>query len=452
MELKTEHSFRMQKGVDLVDTEESDVSNCKPPTVANWLNCHDDAKREMPIRKSTRIRKIIKYEDVDSDIDVKLESKEDKGRNLKRSKRVKTRLPQKTMDREKNGVSPCHLAQKSTNNKKMNNNPTHDGFLAKTTENISDIRRISTRKRKGINYQDEDSDIGMKQELVEGEVGKIGSQSKRADRAKRQKPQREAIELQSSASFRSFRKSTEDSFANARENSKDTNRQSARLLRSSKLRSSEKLSLALLSAGEIESDDVNGDDSEDIDRYTEDCGKESEDNDVDSENSAEDNSEDSDENSVPIVSKRRIQSSRRDTHSIEKRSRKAGMIRKKALPKLDKWPDIDVKDITTMSTFILEKLKTLDRRNAFLIPVVEAHPNLAEEYSNHVKTPMDFRTIEEERLLCYDNISQLQDDLIQVFKNCVDFNGPEHGLSLLAITLWLQINEIFYDVQGKMNA
>lgn len=45
-----------------------------------------------------------------------------------------------------------------------------------------------------------------------------------------------------------------------------------------------------------------------------------------------------------------------------------------------------------------------------------------------VKYPMDFRTIEEERLPDYGNISELQDDLILTFRNCCEFNSdnPEY--------------------------
>jgi hypothetical protein len=36
---------------------------------------------------------------------------------------------------------------------------------------------------------------------------------------------------------------------------------------------------------------------------------------------------------------------------------------------------------------------------------------------------MDFRTIEEDRLQVYRNIAELQQDLILIFDNCIEFNG-----------------------------
>jgi hypothetical protein len=66
--------------------------------------------------------------------------------------------------------------------------------------------------------------------------------------------------------------------------------------------------------------------------------------------------------------------------------------------------------------------RALDEDNLFDIPVVEAYPSFAHDYSKVVSNPMDFRTIEEERLQVYRNIAELQQDLILIFDNCIAFN------------------------------
>ena len=77
---------------------------------------------------------------------------------------------------------------------------------------------------------------------------------------------------------------------------------------------------------------------------------------------------------------------------------------------------------------------------------VEAFPAMKVAYRRVVKNPMDFRTIEEERLPIYESISQLQEDLILVFQNCVDFNGKDTEFGVYAIMLWEQLNHVFQNV------
>ena len=62
------------------------------------------------------------------------------------------------------------------------------------------------------------------------------------------------------------------------------------------------------------------------------------------------------------------------------------------------------------------------------MPVVEAYPDLQQSYLQHIATPMDFRTIEEERLWYYRSITELQHDLILVFSNCMEFNDTDSPL------------------------
>jgi len=64
----------------------------------------------------------------------------------------------------------------------------------------------------------------------------------------------------------------------------------------------------------------------------------------------------------------------------------------------------------------------LDTDEVFAVPVLEAVPDLADSYSAIVAEPMDFRTIQEERMPAYRSIRELQQDLLLVFRNCILFN------------------------------
>ena len=50
---------------------------------------------------------------------------------------------------------------------------------------------------------------------------------------------------------------------------------------------------------------------------------------------------------------------------------------------------------------------------------------MAGEYSQKIDSPMDFRTIEDERLDGYQHIAELQGDVILTFRNCCVFNMEE---------------------------
>ena len=64
----------------------------------------------------------------------------------------------------------------------------------------------------------------------------------------------------------------------------------------------------------------------------------------------------------------------------------------------------------------------LDKDNIFAVPVLETYPDLKSDYLKLVESPMDLRTIEEERLCQYRSIKELQDDLNLMFKNSAAFN------------------------------
>ena len=71
----------------------------------------------------------------------------------------------------------------------------------------------------------------------------------------------------------------------------------------------------------------------------------------------------------------------------------------------------------------------MDEDKVFELPVIETMPEIKHQYMEVVSKPMDFRTIEEERINYYASITELQDDLILIFTNCIRFNGElsEYG-------------------------
>ena len=81
----------------------------------------------------------------------------------------------------------------------------------------------------------------------------------------------------------------------------------------------------------------------------------------------------------------------------------------------------------------MRHLSTLDEDGIFAAPVVEQVPDIKDEYHAQIGTPMDFRTIEEERKQYYASIRELQEDLILVFRNCATFNEPSSMYHLFAL-------------------
>ena len=74
----------------------------------------------------------------------------------------------------------------------------------------------------------------------------------------------------------------------------------------------------------------------------------------------------------------------------------------------------------------------MDEGNIFQTPVLEAFPDIENEYLKVVPQPMDFRTIVEERLHYYRSITELQQDLLLVFQNCIAYNGAASEYARLA--------------------
>jgi len=100
---------------------------------------------------------------------------------------------------------------------------------------------------------------------------------------------------------------------------------------------------------------------------------------------------------------------------------------------LKTWPNIPLKDITRISKAVLAKVSSEDTDGHFSIPVLEAYPFLAADYLEFVKDPMDFRTIEEERIPQYKRIKDLQTDLLLIFDNCCQFNGTDTEMGQYAM-------------------
>jgi len=131
-----------------------------------------------------------------------------------------------------------------------------------------------------------------------------------------------------------------------------------------------------------------------------------------------------------------------------KKKSKAGAKRKSGgdlyYPELSKWPPIvNLRDITKVSKKILEVCAEADTEGLFATPVVEAFPEVADSYLSVVSEPIDFRTIEEERLPAYQDMQELQEDLIKVFRNCCVFNGEGTDYYHYAVNIWSGLNNIF---------
>lgn len=128
-----------------------------------------------------------------------------------------------------------------------------------------------------------------------------------------------------------------------------------------------------------------------------------------------------------------------------KPAKKAKAARNVELPDLKPWPEIDIKDITKVTNEVLVRVKERDDQTVFAVPVVEAYPDMIDDYTEKIDEPMDLSTIEEERMHAYTSITQLQDDLILMYRNCCTFNGTGSILGEYAMERWAELNNIFED-------
>jgi hypothetical protein len=74
----------------------------------------------------------------------------------------------------------------------------------------------------------------------------------------------------------------------------------------------------------------------------------------------------------------------------------------------------------------------MDNDAVFNAPVIEKFPNLKESYLKLVSKPMDFSTIEKS-VRKYQNIQDLQHDILLVFKNCCLYNGRQSEMGKYAM-------------------
>lgn len=106
----------------------------------------------------------------------------------------------------------------------------------------------------------------------------------------------------------------------------------------------------------------------------------------------------------------------------KKRSKRERKSDDSELPHFEDWPEISLKAISDVSKFIVEKMLTLDADQVVATSVLETFPELKKDYLKVVKSPLDLRTIEEERIYQYRSIQELQNDLNLMFENCCTFN------------------------------
>ena len=121
------------------------------------------------------------------------------------------------------------------------------------------------------------------------------------------------------------------------------------------------------------------------------------------------------------------------------------------IPEMKPWPDIDLHEITRVTKAMMERLNERDHLGAFALPVVEAYPEFAENYQEKITSPMDFRTIEEDRLMSYQSIRDLQEDLKLVFHNCIIFNAKKSGLNKHATEMLNELESTFTSVCNDLN-
>ena len=127
---------------------------------------------------------------------------------------------------------------------------------------------------------------------------------------------------------------------------------------------------------------------------------------------------------------------------------KFGKISQQMLDNLD--DAIEATDIKRITTRVLSYFREVDQRELFAFPVLDQVPALEHSYLEVVKTPMDFKTIEEERVHSYTAISDLEDDLELIWDNCIQFNGPASVYGQIAQQMKDMADDIVYDVvMGK---
>eukprot|EP00571_Detonula_confervacea_P009850 CAMPEP_0172301324 /NCGR_PEP_ID=MMETSP1058-20130122/3238_1 /TAXON_ID=83371 /ORGANISM="Detonula confervacea, Strain CCMP 353" /LENGTH=2176 /DNA_ID=CAMNT_0013011391 /DNA_START=239 /DNA_END=6769 /DNA_ORIENTATION=- len=155
--------------------------------------------------------------------------------------------------------------------------------------------------------------------------------------------------------------------------------------------------------------------------------------------SSGDENEESEEEEVNTRQKRKCA-----TESTQRKKRGRALTQNSHnYPDLEPWSRVSKRNISKVGMAILNKLRELDISNLFSVPALETFPEMEDEYLKAVKNPMDFRTIEEERLPTYQNIAELQEDLVLTFRNCCEFNGEMSEYYNYSIEIWQGLDDIF---------
>ncbi|KAL3944011.1 MAG: hypothetical protein SGBAC_001921 [Bacillariaceae sp.] len=336
--------------------------------------------------RSRRNNKASTYKDVDSDIDMEDEVKTPaKSRSASRNSRASR---SQVLDSEED-ASQEEEAETPTRSRK------------------------SRRTKTASMYQDVDSDIDMHEDVSHQEDVESPTRSRRsgAKKASVYKEVDSDIEFDEEDEFKE-----EDEFEESDEESDEVDavKESRRPTRSRGRRTPMKQ--------EVESDadleDDKADDAEEPNRGS----RSSRSKTFASYEDPESDFEEEDEASEESYRTSKKRSGGPTPAKSNKRSRHSGETESQELPALNDWPEIPIKDISSVTRGILEKIESLDTDGIFAVPVLEAYPDLANAYLTVVDTPMDLRTIEEERLQQYESIKELQEDLILMFKNCCAFN------------------------------
>jgi hypothetical protein len=110
------------------------------------------------------------------------------------------------------------------------------------------------------------------------------------------------------------------------------------------------------------------------------------------------------------------------------------------------WAEIDPKHIPRVTHTLLNYLRDMTGAHLFEDPVIETYPQLKEQYLEKVPRPMDFATIERKRLPQYTAVTQLQQDLILTFQNCIRFNGEDSPYAEIANAMLGSLDEAYKNI------
>ena len=111
---------------------------------------------------------------------------------------------------------------------------------------------------------------------------------------------------------------------------------------------------------------------------------------------------------------------------------------------MTRWPPLYYKSNSRLALRIIKKIEALDSDYSFQFPVTEQYPKIAEDYLKCISNPMDVRTIKfKAKNDEYKFLSEMQDDLISMFRNCCMYNGENSEHWKYAVNIWKQLNDIF---------